>query len=315
MREYAVELKDVSVSFEREPVLEGISMAFPRGRLIAITGPSGSGKSTLLKIAAGLIPPDRGSVFIDGVDVWSLSRRALFEKRREHAFVFQDAALLSNLDVYNNLALPLRYHFDLPAREIERRISGALRSFGLEEEKRHLPAQLSMGEKKLVSFARGLLLEPRLIFLDEPVSGVDAIAREKIVNTILPLRDDPDITLIMVSHNIELIKSAADNIALVFNRRLFAYGTRDEILRSRDPIVRKILSIIIDEEAAVADAVLGVLTGFESPEETLRETPEGAPEESPETPTESQEAFTVSEPGPGDEITSGGEPPGADEGI
>jgi phospholipid/cholesterol/gamma-HCH transport system ATP-binding protein len=294
MNDYAVELNDVSVSFDGEPVLEGVSMAFPRGRLVAITGPSGSGKSTLLKIAAGLIPPDRGSVLIDGVDVWSLSRRALFERRREHAFVFQDAALLSNLDVYNNLALPLRYHFDLPAREIERRITGVLRSFDLEEEKRHLPAQLSMGEKKLVSFARGLLLEPRLIFLDEPVSGVDAIAREKIVNTIIPLRDDPDITLIMVSHNIELIKSAADYIALVFNRRLFAYGTRNEILKSRDPIVRKILSIIIDEEAAVADAVLGVLTGLELPDEA----PAGEPE-----------------PGPGDEKAPGEHLSGADEGI
>jgi phospholipid/cholesterol/gamma-HCH transport system ATP-binding protein len=294
MNDYEVELKDVSVSFDDESILDGISMAFPRGRLIAITGPSGSGKSTLLKIAAGLIAPDRGTVFIDGVDIAGLSRRALFEKRREYAFVFQDAALLSNLDVYNNLALPLRYHFNLPAREIDRRITGILRSFDLEEEKRHLPAQLSMGEKKLVSFARGLLMEPRLIFLDEPVSGVDAIAREKIVNTILPLRDDPDITLIMVSHNIELIKSAADYIALIFNRRLFAYGTRDEILKSRDPITHKILSIIIDEEAAVADAVLGVLTGLELPDEA----PAGEP------------AFVVK-----DEKTPEEHLPGADEGI
>lgn len=314
MNDYAIELKDVSVSFEREPVLEGISMEFPRGKLTAITGPSGSGKSTLLKVAAGLIPPDSGTVRIDGVDVWSLSRRALFAKRREHAFVFQDAALLSNLDVYNNLALPLRYHFDLTPREIEKRITGALRAFDLEEEKRHLPAQLSMGEKKLVSFARGLLLKPRLIFLDEPVSGVDAIAREKIVNTILPMREDPDVTLIMVSHNIDLIKSAADHIALVFNRRLFAYGTRDEVFKSSDPVVRKILSIIIDEEAAVADAVLGVLTGLGSPEETEKWVLETLENSGPSAETE---IFPTPEPSPetGSDTSSVERLPGADEGI
>jgi phospholipid/cholesterol/gamma-HCH transport system ATP-binding protein len=314
MHDYAIELKDVSVSFEREPVLEGISMEFPRGKLTAITGPSGSGKSTLLKVAAGLIPPDRGTVRIDGVDVRSLSRRALFERRREHAFVFQDAALLSNLDVYNNLALPLRYHFNLPSREIEKRITGALRAFDLEEEKRHLPAQLSMGEKKLVSFARGLLLKPRLIFLDEPVSGVDAIAREKIVNTILPMRDDPDVTLIMVSHNIDLIKSAADHIALVFNRRLFAYGTRDEVFKSSDPIVRKILSIIIDEEAAVADAVLGVLTGLGSPEETEKWVLETLEKSGP---SPEQETYPMPEPSPeaGSETAPVERLPGPDEGI
>ena len=266
MDEYVLEMKDVSVSFGGERILDEISMGFPRRRLIAITGPSGCGKSTLLKVAAGLIPPDSGSVFLEGVDIESLSRRALFARRKECAFVFQDAALLSNLDVYNNLALPLRYHYNHSAKEIEKKVTRALERFGLEEEKRHLPAQLSMGEKKLVSFARGLIIDPKLIFLDEPLSGIDAMAREKMVDTIIPLRDDTATTIIMVSHNIELIKSAADYIALVFNRKLFAYGTRDEILKSKDPITQKILSIIIDEEAQIAEEILGVLTGLGSPD-------------------------------------------------
>jgi phospholipid/cholesterol/gamma-HCH transport system ATP-binding protein len=236
-------------------------MNFQRGRLIAITGPSGCGKSTLLKISAGLINPDSGKVFINGMDILNISRPALLQMRRELAFVFQDAALLSNLTVYNNIALPLRYHYNPPEEEVDKKVTEILRTFDLEDEKNNLPAQLSMGQRKLASFARGLIMEPNLIFFDEPVAGIDAIAREKMVNKILPLRDNPEITLIMVSHNLDFIKSSADYIALIYNNRLFSYGRRDEILKSRDPIIQRILSIIIDEEAAVAEEVLGILTG------------------------------------------------------
>lgn len=256
-----LKLENISIRYGNETILDNISMNFQRGRLIAITGPSGCGKSTLLKIAAGLIYPDTGQVFINGVDILNISRSLLLQMRREFAFVFQDAALLSNLTLYNNIALPLRYHYNPPEEEVYKKVTEMLRIFDLEDEKNNLPAHLSMGQRKLASFARGLIMEPNLIFFDEPVAGIDAIAREKMVNKILPLRDNPEITLIMVSHNLDFIKSSADYIALIYNNRLFSYGRRDEILKSRDPIIQRILSIIIDEEAAVAEEVLGILTG------------------------------------------------------
>jgi phospholipid/cholesterol/gamma-HCH transport system ATP-binding protein len=256
-----VQLEKISITYGTELVLDNISMSFPTGKLIAITGPAGCGKSTLLKIAAGLVYPDSGKVYVDGKDIFSLSRNELFQMRRNSAFVFQDAALLSNLTVYDNIALPLRYHFNPPQQELDKKVHEMIMMFDLRNEQNLRPAQLSMGQRKLVSFARGLVMEPELLFFDEPVAGIDAIAREKMVKKILPLRDDPEVTAIMVSHNLDFIKSSADYIALIYNHRLFTYGTRDEILKSRDPILQSILSIITDEEAAVAEEVLGILTG------------------------------------------------------
>ncbi|MFW6181591.1 MAG: ABC transporter ATP-binding protein [Spirochaetota bacterium] len=256
-----VKIQDVAFSFDQTAVLDGITMTIPRGRLVAITGPSGGGKSTLLKITCGLLAPTAGTVHVNGVDIFALGRQALFTLRRSFGFVFQDAALISNLDVFTNVALPLRYHGGLPEGEIEDKVTGILRSFDLLGIRGQLPAHLSAGQRKLVSFARALVVKPSLIFFDEPVTGIDAIHREKMTEHILPLRDDPDVTLLMVSHNLDFIKSYADYIALIYGGRLFAYGRRDDIMKSDDPILQKILSIIVDESERVAEEVLGLLTG------------------------------------------------------
>jgi phospholipid/cholesterol/gamma-HCH transport system ATP-binding protein len=260
MSEVVLKLEHISIRYGDEIIIDDISMEFPKGKLIAITGPSGCGKSTLLKIAAGLVYPDAGKVTIRDTDIFSIPRTSLFRMRKDFAFIFQDAALLSNLTVHDNIALPLRYHSNLSENEIHDKVIYMLQKFDLEDEKHHFPAELSMGQRKLVGFARGLILEPTLVFMDEPATGIDAIAREKIINTVIPLRDNPEITGILVSHNLDIIKNTADYIALMHNTRLFAYGRRDEILKSRDPIIQRILSIIIDEEAAVAEEVLGILT-------------------------------------------------------
>ncbi len=263
MNDTILKINDVSISFDQERVLDSISMSIPQGRLVTITGPSGCGKSTLLKIAAGLIPPDTGTVYIDGVDIFNTSRVSLYEMRKEFGFVFQDAALISNLTVFNNIALPLRYHFNLGEKKIEKRIYDILENFDLRHIEDQLPAHLSMGQRKLAGLARALVVNPKLIFFDEPVTGIDAIHQQKMIDKLIPLRDDPNITLIMVSHNLDFIKAYADHIALLYAGKLFAYGRRDEILRSSDPILQKIMSIIVDEEAVIAEEVLGLLTGNE----------------------------------------------------
>ena len=255
-----VRVVDISKNFQKQPILESINMIIPRGKLIAITGTSGCGKSTLIKIIAALLYPDNGKIFIENVDIFQLSRRKLFEFRKEFGFVFQDAALISNLSIFENIALPLRYHYNLPEDLISKQVNRTLEDFGLGHLKNYLPAQLSMGQRKLISFVRALIMKPKLLFLDEPVTGIDAIAKQKMIDMILPLRDDPKITVIMVSHNLDFIKQSADYIALIHQNKLLAYGKRDEIIKSRDPIINRILSIIIDEEALIAEEVLGILT-------------------------------------------------------
>jgi phospholipid/cholesterol/gamma-HCH transport system ATP-binding protein len=261
MENTVLELIDISLRFDKEIILDNISMTFPKGKLIAITGPSGCGKSTLLKITAGLVNPDSGKVLLNEVDITSISRQALFKMRKDIAFVFQDAALISNLSAFENIAFPLRHHYNPPETEINDKVSDVLNDFDLEAEKNLLPAQLSFGQRKMISFARGLILDPQLIFFDEPVSGVDVITREKITNRILPLKEDHDITVILVSHNIDFIKAYADYIGLINDGQLIAYGEKDEILKSEDRRIQRILSIIIDEEAVVAEEVLDILMG------------------------------------------------------
>jgi phospholipid/cholesterol/gamma-HCH transport system ATP-binding protein len=260
MDDYILELKDVSIFFDEEVLLNSISMKIPRGKLVAVTGPSGCGKSTFLKVAAGLLPPNSGNVFIEGIDIFNLSRSTLFDMRKHFAFVFQDGALMSNLTLYNNIALPLKYHYRLKDKEIDERVNETLEDFDLTDVKTHLPAQLSTGQRKLASFARALIMEPKLIFFDEPVSGIDTLTLNKMIDKIIPLRDNPEVTIIMVSHNLDFIKTSADYIALIYENNLFAYGKRDDIMKSDDPILQRVLSIIVDEQEIVAEEVLKLLT-------------------------------------------------------
>jgi phospholipid/cholesterol/gamma-HCH transport system ATP-binding protein len=165
--------------------------------------------------------------------------------------------------VYDNIALPLSYHSNISPEEIEEKVDQKLEDFGLKALRDALPVRLSTGQKKLVGMARTLVIEPELIFFDEPVTGVDALSREKVFNAVLQLQGDPNITLVSVSHNLDFIKRYADYIALIYDKRLFAYGQKDEILKSNDPILQQILSVIVDEESVIADQVLGLLTGEE----------------------------------------------------
>ena len=261
MAENIIKIENVYKSYDDYNLLNNISMDIEKGKLVAITGPAGCGKSTLLKITAGLIEPDGGTVKINGVDIFRLSRKRLFQLRKNWGFVFQDSALISNLTIFHNIALPLRYHTELSEEEIEERVIKSLEEFGMEKERDNFPEKLSLGQRKMIAFARALITNPSLLFFDEPVTGIDTIAKEKIINMILPLRDNPEITVLMVSHNLDFIKTSADYIALLSDGFLFAYGERDEILKSRDPVIQRILSIIVDEESILAEEVLGILRG------------------------------------------------------
>lgn len=266
IRENIIEIREVSHSFRKNLLLDNISMDFPKGRLIMITGLSGSGKTTLIKIIAGLIEPDQGTVCIEGIDISKIHRLKLFELRKHMAFMFQSGALLNNLTVFDNIALPLSYHFNMPAKEIEERVLMALDQFGMTGYRDALPGHLSTGQQKLIGVARAFIMEPSIMFVDEPVGVMDAIVRERISDAIITMRDDPAITIIAVTHNIDFIKQYADYIAILHDKCIFAYGKRDEILKSRDPVLQKIMAIIVDETDKLAESVLGIMKSSEDEE-------------------------------------------------
>jgi phospholipid/cholesterol/gamma-HCH transport system ATP-binding protein len=168
MAEPLLELKDVVLATQDYVVLDRASVSFGRGASSVIMGPSGCGKSTLLKVAAGILLPDSGEVLLEGRPLQRLSEARLLEWRRSSGFMFQDAALWANKTIFENLALPLQFHHpSLAAAEVRRRVRASLERGGLEASEDLRPAQLSMGEAKIASFLRAVILEPELLFLDD----------------------------------------------------------------------------------------------------------------------------------------------------
>jgi phospholipid/cholesterol/gamma-HCH transport system ATP-binding protein len=265
-RENIIEIRDIYHSFQGKALLKKVTLNIPRGRHVMITGLSGSGKTTLIKIIAGLIEPDQGNVIIEGVDISMISRSKLFEMRKRMSFMFQGGALLNNLTVFDNVALPLNYHMHLSKKEIEERVLSALDQFGMADFRGSMPGHLSMAQRKLIGVARALILEPSILFIDEPIGVMDAIIREQMVASLNTMRDNPSVTLVTVTHNIDYIKQHADYIAILHEGRIFAFGTRDEILKSRDPVLQRIMAIIVDETEMLAESVLGLMTGKEDEE-------------------------------------------------
>jgi len=265
-RENIIEIRNIYHSFGANTLLKKASLNIPRGRHVMITGLSGSGKTTLIKIIAGLIEPDQGEVHIEGVNISKVSRSKLFEMRKHMSFMFQSGALLNNLSVFDNIALPLNYHMNLPEKEIEERVITALDQFGMADIRESMPGHLSMAQRKLVGVARALIVEPSILFIDEPIGVMDAIIREQMVTSLNTMRDNPNVTLVTVTHNIDYIKQNSDYIAILHEGRIFAFGTRDEILKSRDPVLQRIMAIIVDETEMLAESVLGLMTGKEDAE-------------------------------------------------
>ena len=150
----------------------------------------------------------------------------------------------------------------LPLRiSLSAKVVSALESFGLVYYRDAQPGHLSAGQRKLVGVVRALVMEPTIIFADELVGITDAVYREQLINTMVMLRDDPNVTLLSITHNIEMIKTYADYIGILHNKRLFAYATRDRIIHSSDPVLQRILSIIVDETEMLAESVLGIMEG------------------------------------------------------
>lgn len=240
-------------------VLDDASVVFPRGKTTIIMGPSGSGKSTLLKIAAGLFPPDTGKVTYDGIDITASSGETERQLRQRLGVAFQDGALWQNMTIYQNLALPLQYHFPRMARsEIDERINRLVAAFPVRRHFPLRPAALSGGERKIVSFLRALILEPEVLFFDEPTSFVDNQSADRII-AVLEAQRRRGTTLIGISHSAELTARLADYLLVIIAGRIRAFGPVKDVVQTADREVQTVLTEVLADAATFDGDILDLL--------------------------------------------------------
>ena len=229
-----VEMKNVSFSVQNQAIVKNFSLQFEEGKSTALVGPSGSGKSTVLKLAAGLLVPLEGNVSFRGRDILTMSRKENLDFRREASMVFQDSALWSNISLYQILELPLQIHFPgITADETDKRIKDILLEVGYKRELDIRPSQLSMGEQKLIAFARAMMTSPNLLFLDEWTESLDENAARRLMNLVKTHREENK-TVIFVSHNFRIVRNLADYVIMIAGGRLSMKLSREQMDEDED---------------------------------------------------------------------------------
>jgi phospholipid/cholesterol/gamma-HCH transport system ATP-binding protein len=237
----AVVLQRVSKSFGEKPILRDVSLQVRAGEALCILGRSGTGKSVTLKLIISLLKPEQGQIWIEGEDITGLHARDLSRVRRKMGFLFQGAALFDSLTLYENLALPLlRLTRKTPA-EIDAIIDRVLRDVGLGDDRQRMPSELSGGMRKRAGLARALVLEPRILLVDEPSSGLDRITAFEIDELLLRQKVEHRTTLIVVTHDVRGARRIADRIAVLNQGRLIADGTVEEVQHSDNEIARSLM--------------------------------------------------------------------------
>ncbi len=234
-----ISLRGVQKSFGTQMVYQGLDLDVKKAETLCVIGPSGVGKSVMLKMMIGLLPIDEGEIWFDGQNVAEFQRDEEFlPVRKRVAMVFQGAALFDSMTVYENIAYPLREQFVLEEAEIERRVAEKLSWVGLPGIELKKPSELSGGMKKRVGLARSIATDPEVILYDEPTTGLDPVNTRRIGDLILSLHDRLKCTSIVVTHDMHTVFQVADRLAFVYDKRIAAVGTADEMKTSSDERVR-----------------------------------------------------------------------------
>jgi phospholipid/cholesterol/gamma-HCH transport system ATP-binding protein len=239
--ENLIEIEGLRFSRGDRIIFDDLSMTVPRGKITALMGPSGTGKTTLLRIIGGQIRPDAGRVIFNGRDVPALSRRELFELRRNIGMLFQSSALFTDLSVFENVAFPLRVHTDLPDDMIRDLVLMKLNAVGLRGARDLMPSQLSGGMSRRVALARSMALDPEFIMYDEPFTGQDPIAMGVLVSLIRGLNESLAMTSLVVSHDIHETASIADQMYIISDGRVIGSGTPTSLREHNSTMVRQFM--------------------------------------------------------------------------
>lgn len=241
-----VKIRNLHFSRGSKTIFNGVDIDIYQGRVTAIMGPSGTGKTTLLKLIGGQLKPDQGTIEIAGEDVHRLSYKALYELRKRMGMLFQSGALLTDLDVFDNVAFPLREHTRLPESVIRDLVLMKLHAVGLRNARSLMPAELSGGMARRVALARAVALDPMMIMYDEPFTGQDPISMGTLVNLIRRMNDALQLTSIVVSHDVAETAEIADEIYLLSDGKVIETGTPAELQQSASDWVRQFMDGLAD---------------------------------------------------------------------
>jgi phospholipid/cholesterol/gamma-HCH transport system ATP-binding protein len=244
--ECIIQISDVAFYRGATRIFDGLNISIPRGKITAVMGPSGTGKTTLLRLITGQLTPDRGHVRVEGQDVGDMSRQSLYRMRRGMGMLFQNGALLTDLDVFENVAFPLREHTDLPEQLIRHIVLTKLHAVGLRGTWRMMPSELSGGMARRVAMARAMAMDPEIIIYDEPLGGLDPISMGVILRLIKRLNDALNITSIVVSHDVQEIGTIADCSYLISDGKVVASGRPEELRHDANPVVQQFMAGMAD---------------------------------------------------------------------
>ena len=236
-----IQFKDVCIAFGSLKVLQGLNLTIDEGETLTIIGGSGSGKSVALKLLLGVLKPDRGYIYFEGKDVTTMREKELVEMRKKIGMLFQGSALFDSLTVKENVAYPLREHFNHSEQELSRRIVEKLKLVGLPDIEKMMPSDLSGGMKKRVGLARAIASDPKVILYDEPTTGLDPTNTQRINQLTLELRKRLKVTSIVVTHDMDSAFLVSNRLALLKDGKICFVGTVDEIKASNDPTVRQFI--------------------------------------------------------------------------
>jgi phospholipid/cholesterol/gamma-HCH transport system ATP-binding protein len=238
----AIEFVDVHKSFGRNHVLRGLNMALPEDQISMILGPSGTGKSVCIKHIVGLLYPDEGDVIVHGRSIPSLRDADLFELRKKFGVLFQDGALFGSMNLYDNVAFPLRQHTEKGEDEIAEIVNQRLNEVGLSAANEKMPNELSGGMRKRAGFARALVLEPDIVLFDEPDSGLDPVRTALLCELIKEVHAENGGCYVVITHDIMSARRVAEHISVLWKGRIVESGPAEELFASENPFVRQFLS-------------------------------------------------------------------------
>jgi phospholipid/cholesterol/gamma-HCH transport system ATP-binding protein len=237
-----VAVEGLTKSFGKQTIWRDVTLSIPPGEVSVMLGPSGTGKSVFLKSLVGLLKPEQGKIIINGTDLVRCSEHKLYEIRKMFGVLFQDGALFGSMNLFDNVAFPLREHTRKTEAEVRRIVLEKMEMVGLVGAEKKLPGEISGGMRKRAGLARALVLDPEIILCDEPDSGLDPVRTAYLSQLLIDLNAQIDATILIVTHNITVARTVPDNLGMLFRRELIMFGPREVLLTSDEPVVEQFLN-------------------------------------------------------------------------